>query len=76
MTCKLHQSATDDRMSQMNDDASYTCESCGEEIIIPIDPSAGSNQEYVEDCPVCCAPNVIHVEITKDGETTAWAKAE
>ena len=63
-------------MPSMNEDASYTCDSCGEEIVIPIDPSAGSNQEYVEDCPVCCTPNVIHVEITKNGETTVWAKAE
>ena len=32
-------------------------------IVIPVDLSAGESQEYVEDCPVCCRPNVIHVEI-------------
>jgi hypothetical protein len=47
----------------MKDEASYTCDSCGEEVVVPIDLSAGSSQEYVEDCPVCCRPNVIHVEI-------------
>ena len=42
----------------MKDDASYVCDSCGEEIVVPIDLSAGSQQEYVEDCPVCCCPNI------------------
>ncbi len=56
-------------------EASYTCDSCGEEIVIPIDPSAGSNQEYVEDCPVCCRANVIHVKI-EDVEASVWTQAE
>ena len=47
----------------MEDEASYLCDSCGEEIIIPVDLSAGAEQEYVEDCPVCCCPNVIHLTI-------------
>ena len=50
----------------MIDEASFTCASCGEEIVIPIDLSAGANQEYVEDCPVCCRANVIHVKINDD----------
>jgi hypothetical protein len=52
----------------MKDEASYTCDSCGEEIVVPIDLSAGTSQEYVEDCPVCCLPNVIHVEVEEDGD--------
>ena len=47
----------------MRDDATYVCDSCGEEIVVPIDWSAGPRQSYVEDCPVCCNPNVIHVEL-------------
>ena len=58
----------------MQDEASYLCNSCGEEIVIPVDLSAGSNQEYVEDCPVCCRANVIHVEIESDGELRLWAE--
>jgi hypothetical protein len=50
----------------MKDQASYNCDSCGEVIVVPIDVMAGSIQEYVEDCPVCCCPNVIHVEIDDD----------
>ncbi len=59
-----------------NEEASYTCDACGEEIVIPIDLSAGESQEYVEDCPVCCRPNVIHVEIEEGGETRVWAEGE
>ena len=61
---------------KMKDEASYTCDSCGEEIVVPIDLSAGSSQEYVEDCPVCCCPNVIHVEIDEDGDVRVWAQRE
>ena len=57
----------------MHDEASYICDSCGEDIVVPIDWSAGSRQSYVEDCPVCCNPNVIHVELD-DGE--AYVRSE
>ena len=60
----------------MPDDASYICDSCGEEIVVPLDLSAGSHQEYVEDCPVCCCPNVVHVDIDEYGETRVWAESE
>jgi hypothetical protein len=57
-------------------DGTYLCPACGEEIVIPLDFSEGSTQEYIEDCPVCCRPNVIHVDITEDGEARVWADAE
>ena len=60
----------------MDDEANYVCDACGEEIVIPIDPTAGSSQEYVEDCPVCCRANLIHVEIGEDDEVRVWAEAE
>ena len=50
------------------DEGSYVCPSCGESIVIPVDPSAGDEQQYVEDCPVCCNPNVIRVEWIGEGE--------
>jgi hypothetical protein len=58
------------------DEATYICDACGEAIVIPLDLSEGSSQEYVEDCPVCCRPNVIHVEIGDDGNVNVWAEAE
>jgi hypothetical protein len=63
-------------MTTMDSEATFICDNCGEEIVLPIDPSAGSSQEYVEDCPVCCTPNVIHVEIDEDGESQVWGEAE
>lgn len=60
----------------MKDEACYVCESCGEEIVVPIDLSAGSEQEYVEDCPVCCCPNVVRVEVDKGGDVRVWASRE
>ena len=50
-------------------EATYTCDSCGEEIVVPVDISAGAHQDYVEDCPVCCHPMRLHVDIDPDGET-------
>ena len=41
---------------------------------MPVDLSAGSDQTYVEDCPVCCAPQVIRVHVDADGEF--WISSE
>lgn len=60
----------------MHDQASYVCDHCGEVIEIPIDVSAGSRQDYVEDCPVCCNPNLVHVTIDARGEPSVWAEGE
>ena len=60
----------------MEDEASYICTHCGEEVVIPVDLSAGSSQEYVEDCPVCCNPMVIRVEIGEHGDARAWGEPE
>jgi hypothetical protein len=60
----------------MDIEATYICGACGEEIVIPIDPSQGDQQEYVEDCPVCCRANVVVVEIDGDGEARACAELE
>ena len=60
----------------MDDSGAYICENCGEEIIIPLDPSAGAEQEYIEDCPVCCHPNVIQIEIDGRGRVLITAHAE
>ena len=48
-------------------EATYICDSCGEEIVVPVDISAGAHQEYVEDCPVCCHPMTLHVQFGEDG---------
>lgn len=60
----------------MQEELCYVCDACGEEIVVPLDLTQGSIQEYVEDCPVCCRANVIHVEIDEDGNARVWAKPE
>jgi hypothetical protein len=60
----------------MMDDGSYVCDSCGEDIIIPLDGTGGSSQEYVEDCPVCCRPHLIRVTFDPDGEAFVSAEPE
>lgn len=60
----------------MDEEAYYVCDACGEEIVIPIDLSAGESQQYVEDCPVCCRPNLIHVEVDEQGAVRVWSEAE
>ncbi|QDT66574.1 CPXCG motif-containing cysteine-rich protein [Calycomorphotria hydatis] len=60
----------------MQDEASYICDACGEDIVIPVDLSQGESQEYVEDCPVCCRANVITVEIYPDGVIRVHARLE
>lgn len=59
----------------MDNEGSYVCDGCGEEIVIPLDILAGRSQEYVEDCPVCCRASVIHVE-WDDDEPRVWAVPE
>jgi hypothetical protein len=59
------------------DEGTYVCPTCGEQIVIPLDPSGGSEQEFVEDCPVCCNPNVIHLEFLEEREPPrVWAEPE
>lgn len=60
----------------MDETADYTCPSCGESIRLSLDPSAGANQEYVEDCPVCCRPNVIHLRLDRDGNASVRVDPE
>ena len=37
------------------------CPACGEPVALEIDTTAGDEQEYVEDCAVCCRPMEVFV---------------
>ncbi len=41
---------------------------CGEEIVLPVGISAGSHQDSVEGCPVCCHPMTLHADRDADGK--------
>ena len=64
------------RETEPEEEASYTCQACGEEIVIPVDALAGKLQEYVEDCPVCCHPHVLTVRFDPGFGPSIEARAE
>jgi hypothetical protein len=39
----------------------FQCAGCGEWNETTVEESAGSKQSYVEDCQVCCKPNLLHI---------------
>jgi len=39
----------------------FQCAGCGEWNETVVDESAGSRQNYVEDCQTCCKPSVLSV---------------
>ena len=45
-------------------DAVVDCPYCGASVEITLDPGSGSEQDYVEDCEVCCQP--WHVVVRYD----------
>jgi len=52
-------------VSSMNQ-AGFQCAGCGEWNETTVDVSAGSEQSYIEDCQVCCKPNVLKVTYDED----------
>lgn len=51
------------------------CPYCWETLDVSIDPSV-PEQEYVEDCQVCCQPILIHVRMDDDLTPHVEARAE
>jgi len=55
----------------------YQCAGCGEWNETNVDESAGSRQTYIEDCQVCCKPNVLRTEYDlASGEFVLYAELE
>jgi Cysteine-rich CPXCG len=51
----------------------FQCASCGEWNETVVDASAGGKQTYVEDCQVCCKPNVLRISWDNSGGEYAIA---
>ncbi|MEM1202765.1 MAG: CPXCG motif-containing cysteine-rich protein [Acidobacteriota bacterium] len=60
----------------MDDSATYHCAYCGEPVEVDVDLSAGRSQTYVEDCWVCCRPNVLTVTFDREGSASVRAEPE
>ena len=52
-------------------EAAFQCAGCGEWNETSVDGSGGARQQYVEDCQVCCRPNLL--SISYDPETHVFA---
>ena len=50
----------------METTAEYTCAFCGESNTTFVDISAGNSQSYIEDCQVCCRPNILYLEVDEN----------
>jgi hypothetical protein len=49
-------------------DAGFQCVGCGEWNDANVDESAGRIQSYIEDCQVCCRPNMLRVAYDPETE--------
>lgn len=47
--------------------ASAQCPYCGEQVELELDPLGPSEEQYVEDCSVCCRPWTVHVKRGAEG---------
>jgi hypothetical protein len=48
-------------------EALVSCPYCGESTEVALDPGSGNEQEYIEDCQVCCRPILMYVKYGRDG---------
>lgn len=56
-------------------ETSISCPYCGEAIDVFIE-AMDEEQEYIEDCQVCCRPIVFTVTTGFDGDAQVWVRAE
>ena len=57
------------------EETSINCPYCGEPLDILIDGSI-EQQEYIEDCQVCCRPMSIRLNISVNGDIQIEARHE
>jgi hypothetical protein len=43
-----------------------SCPYCGEPVEVRVDPAGPDEEQYVEDCPVCCRP--WSVSVSREGQ--------
>jgi hypothetical protein len=59
-----------------DEEAEVACPYCGEVVVIILDPGSGSDQQYVEDCPVCCRPWQVTVHFNGEGQAEVALRGE
>jgi Cysteine-rich CPXCG len=56
----------------MLEEVTVQCPGCGEAVSLEVDTSGGTEQVYVEDCPVCCRPMEVRARC-RPGEVVSLA---
>lgn len=56
-------------------EVTISCPYCGEAISVLVDDTS-PEQNYVEDCQVCCQPIVLDVSVDADGDVVVQARSE
>jgi hypothetical protein len=56
--------------------AQVSCPYCGEISDITLDPGSGTDQDYVEDCQVCCQPWRVRVRYHTAGDAEVSVEPE
>lgn len=52
------------------------CPYCGERVTVHVESTGMSLEQYVEDCPVCCRPWLVHVERAASGPSVRLARED
>jgi hypothetical protein len=63
---------------ELVDAVQLRCPFCGRLGSVPIDFGGGEHQTYVEECPTCCHPRVVHVERSEEpgAEPRVWLERD
>jgi hypothetical protein len=59
----------------VDDTVDIFCPYCGEPSTISVGPGE-EDEEYVQDCPVCCRPWKVRIRIRRDGTADVTVAAE
>ena len=60
----------------LDGEAEVLCPYCGERVTILLDPASGAEQDYVEDCEVCCRPWQVKVRYDETGAAEVQLERE
>jgi hypothetical protein len=58
-----------------SESAQVECPYCGERLEIAVDTSVGQ-QDYIEDCQVCCKPIQFRIRVSADGTSRVDVRSE
>jgi hypothetical protein len=53
----------------MEIETTFVCAFCLHVNETTVDPTGGLRQEYVEDCQICCRPNLLVVTVDQEART-------